>query len=91
MNFIIEPNRIFYKEENGRLLAEITFPTVDVMTVDINHTFVDDSMSGQGIAGRLMEAALAEISRQGKKVRTSCSYAAHWMTKHPEFSHLKAE
>lgn len=82
MKFNVEKNRIYY-EENGKLLAEITFiGEEDVMT--INHTFVDDSLRGQGIASQLVQEAVNEIKRQNKKVQASCSYAVKWLEKHPE-------
>ena len=51
MEFTKETNRIFAKDVAGKLIAEITFPNRSATTVDINHTFVDDSLRGQGVAG----------------------------------------
>lgn len=82
MKFIVEKNRVYY-EENGEILAEITFiGDEDVLT--INHTFVDDRLRGQGIASKLVQEAVTEIKRQNKKVQASCSYAIKWLEKHPE-------
>lgn len=82
MKFNVEKNRIYY-EENGKTLAEVTFiGDEDVLT--INHTFVDDSLRGQGIASKLLQEAVNEIKRQNKKVQASCSYAVKWLEKHPE-------
>lgn len=82
MKFIVEKNCVYY-EENGKILAEITFiGDEDVLT--INHTFVDDSLRGQGIASQLVQEAVNEIKRQNKKVQASCSYAVKWLEKHPE-------
>ena len=82
MKFIVEKNRVYY-EENGKILAEITFiGDEDVLT--INHTFVDDSLRGQGIASQLVQEAVNEIKRQNKQVQASCSYAIKWLEKHPE-------
>lgn len=82
MKFIVEKNRVYY-EENGEILAEITFiGDEDVLT--INHTFVDDRLRGQGIASKLVQEAVTEIKRQNKKVQASCSYAVKWLEKHPE-------
>ena len=44
MDFIRETNRIYLNEESGKLLAEITFPEVTDHIVNINHTFVDESL-----------------------------------------------
>ena len=65
MDFIIEDNRIYASAEDGNVVAEITFPAKDgIATID--HTFVADSLRGQGIAGKLMEAAVAKIQADGK-------------------------
>lgn len=88
MDFIYEPYRIYCEDENGKLLAEITFPSLDSQTANINHTFVDDSLRGQGVAGRLMQAAVDTLRTQGKKVLPTCSYAANWFGKHPEYEDL---
>ena len=84
MEFIYEAHRIYAEAEDGELLAEIDFPEVAPGVVDLNHTFVSDKLRGQGVAGKLMAAAIARIEEQGWKTRTSCSYAKGWMEKHPE-------
>ncbi|MDD7267322.1 MAG: GNAT family N-acetyltransferase [Lachnospiraceae bacterium] len=86
--FQYEKGRIFMNDVTGRMIAEITFPSLDAHTVDINHTFVDDSLRGQGVAGKLVQAAVDQISGSGKKAYTSCSYAASWMEKHPMYHSL---
>ena len=83
MNFTTEKNRIYY-EEDGKLLAEITFIDSDENSMTINHTFVDDSLRGQGIASQLVQAAVNEIKKQKKHVKASCSYAVNWLAKHPD-------
>ncbi len=88
MEFTKEKARIAYYNEEGIMLAEITFPAVNKNTVNINHTFVDESLRGQGIAGKLMQAAAQYLDESGKKVLPTCSYAVGWFAKHPEYSHL---
>lgn len=63
MEFQREPGRI-YAEEEGRVIAEVTFPDRDG-AADIDHTFVDDTLRGQGVAGQLLQAA-ADNPRGGK-------------------------
>lgn len=88
MNFTCNQNQIALFGTDNKLLAEVTFPEVDADTVDINHTFVDDSLRGQGIAGQLMEAAAAQLRSQNKKAVLTCSYAVKWFEKHPEYGDL---
>ena len=83
MEFCKESGRISAMDETGKLLAEVTFPEQEGLAV-INHTFVDDSLRGQGVAGQLLRAAVDEVRAQGKQTRTSCWYAAQWFERHPE-------
>lgn len=80
MNYIIESNRIYAKDDTGKVIAEITFPN-DGNTYCIDHTFVDDSLRGQGIAGQLVKMAVEQIQKFGGSVTATCSYAAHWLKK----------
>ena len=57
-NYITEENRIYLPDENGKVLAEIVFEKVDEKTYNISHTFVDDSLRGQGIGSELVEKAI---------------------------------
>ncbi len=78
MEFIHEIDRIYANDENGRLVAEITFPATGPETVVIDHTFVDPSLRGAGVAGQLMKAACERIKRDGKRATATCSYAVSW-------------
>lgn len=84
MKFQTEEGRIYLDGEDGKPRAEVCFPAEDGTTVNITHTFVDDSLRGQGVAGKLMEAAAGELRRRGKKARLTCPYAVKWFALHPE-------
>ena len=85
MEFQHERERIFALDEQGKLVAEVTFP-VSEGVADIDHTFVDQSLRGQGVAGQLVQAALAQIRERGGTPAATCSYAAHWLSTHPQHS-----
>ena len=87
MEFQFEPGRIWAEDEAGRVTAEVLFPEENGTAV-ITRTFVDGSLRGQGVAGLLMEAAVARIRAEGKKARPVCSYAVKWFEDHPEQSDL---
>ena len=55
MDFTYYPNRIALLDGGGRAIAEITFPDIDEDTVDINHTFVDESLRGRQTDGSCRE------------------------------------
>ena len=86
MDFQTEGNSIVYKDAGGAVLARVDFSEVTPGVYDIFHTEVDASLQGQGIAGKLVARAVAEIERRGGKTMedASCSYAAAWLKRHAE-------
>ena len=86
MEFQREDGRI-YAMDADKLIAEVTFPTRDGVA-DIDHTFVDDSLRGQGVAGQLVRAAADQIRADGNRARVTCSYARAWFARHPEEADL---
>lgn len=91
MNFIHEHNRIYLEDINGKVIAEVTFPSVKADVVNINHTFVDGSLRGQGIAGKLMEETADQLKNEGKKAMLTCSYAVTWFQKNEQYKDLILE
>lgn len=83
MNFQYEHERIFSTDESGKLLAEITFP-IRGGVADIAHTFVDPCLRGQGVAGQLMAAAVAELRTRNVTITATCPYSVKWLAEHPK-------
>ena len=80
--FEIEQGRIFQTDKNGKTVAEITFAETAPGVYTIDHTFVDESLRGQGIAGKLVHAAVDEIEKRGGQVTATCSHAYRWLKEH---------
>ncbi len=78
--FQIEKNRIYMKDAQGKLVADITFPETSPGVFTIDHTYVDDSLRGQGIASELVRSAVDEIQHRGGEVQATCSYAVKWLS-----------
>lgn len=81
MYFKTENERIICLD-NGREVGTVTFPQKEKGVFDIDHTFVDESMQGKGIAAQLVRSAINEIHLRGGEVRASCSYARRYIEKH---------
>lgn len=88
MEFKHEESRIFLNNEEGKTIAEVTFPETSDNTVNINHTFVDGSLRGQGVADKLLSELAQELKSKNKKAIATCSYAVGWFEKHPEYEDL---
>jgi predicted GNAT family acetyltransferase len=56
----------------------------------LTHTEVPPSLQGQGIAGRLVQAALDWARAEGLRVQPLCSYVGAYMRRHPETQDLLA-
>ncbi|MCL2111306.1 MAG: N-acetyltransferase [Clostridiales bacterium] len=84
MKFEVENDRIYSVNDGGDVVAEVNFPATGEGVVDINRTWVDDSLRGQGVAGLLMEECYAVLKADGRKAVPSCSYAVKWYEDRPE-------
>jgi len=76
-----EAERIFIEDDDGTVIAEIDFPNMGNNRYVITHTFVDESLRGQGIASKLVEMAIEKIEKAGGKYDATCSYAKAWIEK----------
>jgi uncharacterized protein len=56
----------------------------------LSHVEAPVGLRGTGAAARLMEGVLAIIRERGMKVSPVCTYAAAWLSRHPEFVDLRA-
>jgi Predicted acetyltransferase len=90
MNFIHEPNKVYLNDDSHHMTAVVTFPKVQENMVNIDHTYVDNSLRGQGIAGKLMEETVSQLRENNLKAKLTCSYAVKWFDEHPECSDVLA-
>ncbi|MGN8967649.1 GNAT family N-acetyltransferase [Intestinimonas sp. HCP28S3_D6] len=88
MEFIYEAERIYVKDESGRMAAQVTFHQRSDRAVSIDHTYVSPELRGQGTAGKLMAAVAKRCRQRELKVVPVCSYAVVWFQDHPEESDL---
>jgi hypothetical protein len=84
MDWKFEKGRIYSVDENNELLAEATFELKENGEVDINHTYVNPVLRGQGVAGKMMEVVAQYLKENGLKASASCSYANSWLKKNRE-------
>ena len=54
------------------------------------HTLVPPEIGGRGIAGKLVEALIADARAQHFKIDPQCSYVAAAFKRHPEWADLHA-
>lgn len=56
--------------------------------IHLAHTHVPEALAGKGIATTLLRDVLRDIEQKGLKVVPVCPFIAHYLHKHPEWSHL---
>jgi predicted GNAT family acetyltransferase len=64
----------FFIEKHGARIAEMTYWRADESRIIIDHTEVDVSLRGQGVARRLLDAAVAWARQNNTKISATCSY-----------------
>lgn len=82
MDFIKEQNRIYAKDANNQTVAEVTFYEIENGIYNIDHTFVDNSLRGQGIGSKLVQEAVNAINQKGAKIEATCPFASKWLEEH---------
>ena len=68
--------------------AELTLSVLTPARVIADHTFVPDALRGRGLAGRLLDALLADARAQGFTIVPLCPYVAAQARRHPEWDEL---
>lgn len=74
----------------GERIAEVTF----VMTGDdlaiIDHTWVDDSLRGQGVGRLLVAAVVNKMRKEHRKIIPLCPFAHKEFDTRPEYADIRA-
>jgi predicted GNAT family acetyltransferase len=75
--------------EDSGAIGRLTWVRRDhVLTAE--HALVPTEIGGRGIAGKLVEALIADARVQGWKIVPECSYVAAAFRRHPEWADLLA-
>ncbi|MBT9464744.1 GNAT family N-acetyltransferase [Hydrogenophaga sp.] len=64
----------FYIQRNGQRIAEMTYSITRPSLVVVDHTYVDPSLRGHGVARQLQDAMVAWARGTDTKVIPVCSY-----------------
>ncbi len=79
--------RDFYvSDEHQKKIAVMNYIMTNNKTMLIEHTIVDEQLSGQGVARKLVDAGVAFAREKGFKIIPQCSYANAVFNKTPEYA-----
>lgn len=74
--FLFEPGRFYLLDESKKMIAEVTFKMNKSGGIYLlDHTWVDPSLRGQGIAKKLVDSVVDLALKEGKKIYPVCPYA----------------
>jgi len=65
----------FFVEQDGERVAEMTYKRANAALIIIVHTRVDDSLRGQGVGRKLLDATVAWARETNTRIRTTCPFA----------------
>lgn len=72
----------------GRMHAEVTFPLTGEGHWNVDHTYVDPDLRGQGVASRLVALVVEAAEAEGHLLIATCPYVVDWRDRHPETAQL---
>jgi len=78
--------RVEGREGSGKLTYSRLSPT----KIIADHTGVDDSLRGTGVARALVERLVADARRDGTRIVPQCSYVLAQFQRNPDWSDVRA-
>ncbi|GAF66118.1 putative acetyltransferase [Bacillus sp. TS-2] len=72
---IEQENKHIIQNETGKIMAEITFRPSGTQRILIEHTFVEESMRGRGLAKQLVLSVVERMRLEKKTIIPQCPYA----------------
>jgi uncharacterized protein len=80
----------FHILQGSRRVGEMTYSRTNPSLVVVDHTYVDPSLRGQGVAQHLQDALVAWARQTGHKVVPICSYVKAQFSRDPSIRDVLA-
>lgn len=81
-------NKFYIGENENNPIARITWKDGGSNIIVIDHTIVDPSLRGQGIAGQLIKKVVEMARKENLKIVPVCSYAVVKLTRTDEYKDI---
>lgn len=88
LSFLAEERRFYLNDDQGQMIAEITYSIAGDKLLIIDHTFVDPSLRGKQIGNKLIELVVKLAIDQNRKVIPLCPFALQVFTKTEAYHHI---
>ena len=76
---------MFYIEQDGKIVAEMTYVWAGPGKIIINHTEVNDILKGQGAGKQMLSKAVEFARKNGLKIIPLCPFVKSVFDKTPEY------
>jgi len=80
---------VFFIDSGGERIAEMSYQKLGDSGILIDHTEVQPRLRGQGIARRLVDAAVAWARQNNKKISATCPYVVTQFDRDPKIGDVK--
>ena len=84
-------NQFYVGENPENAIAEITFSTGEGNTIVIEHTTVSETLKGQGVGVKLVNAVADMARAENRKIIPVCPFAKKIMTRSDEYKDVLAQ
>jgi predicted GNAT family acetyltransferase len=81
-------SKFYIGESETDFIAHITFKNGGNNVIIIDHTLVDPSLRGQGVAAKLLDKVVEMAREEDLKVVPVCSYAVAKLTRNDEYKDI---
>lgn len=90
LKFLEDEKRFYINDQQGKMIAEISFvPSGDKLTI-IDHTWVDEVLKGKGVGKKLVALVVAKMRAENRKIIPLCPFAKHEFDTTPEYQDIRA-
>lgn len=84
-------NKFYIGESEEEMVARITWKNGGENIIVVDHTIVDPSLRGKGVAGKLLQKVVTMAREENLKIVPVCSYVVAKMTRNDEYKDILHE
>lgn len=81
-------NKFYIGESEENMVARITWKNGGDNVIVVDHTIVDPSLRGQGVAGKLLAKVVQMARTENLKIVPVCSYVVAKLTRNDEYEDI---
>ncbi|MGO3441526.1 MAG: GNAT family N-acetyltransferase [Serratia liquefaciens] len=90
LKFLEDEKRFYINDQQGKMIAEISFVSSGDKLTIIDHTWVDEVLKGQGVGKKLVALVVAKMRAENRKIIPLCPFAKHEFDTTPEYQDIRA-